>query len=110
MTTERAPSFSTSKDSSSLGIIPPEIDPSATPLGEFTVGDPGDAAARVLHVAQHAGRRGDEHQRVGPQRAGQLARHRVAVDVERLSLPVAAQAGQHRHVAAGPQVAEEAGG
>ena len=31
MTTERAPSFSTSKDSSSLGIIPPEMEPSATP-------------------------------------------------------------------------------
>src|SRR6266545_3936349 len=106
MTTDFAPPARTSNDSSSFGIIPPEIVPSFHRL-ERGAGDARDPARRVLHVAQHARRGRHEHERVGAERAGELARDGVAVDVEHLPLAIAPEAREHRDVAPLEEIAEE---
>ena len=72
-------------------------------------GSAGRSGRTLQARAQHAHARQPPGQalQLGPQRPGELARDRVAVDVERLPPVVAAEAREDRDVAAGVEVAEQ---
>src|SRR5205085_937558 len=74
---------------------------------EFGASHLRNATLRIGEVGEHAGRAGDEDERVGPERSGELARHRVSIDVEEVPAGIAAEAGDDGDVAALPEIAEE---
>ena len=63
--------------------------------------------AGVVDVAQHARRAGDEHERVGLQRAGELVGDDVGVDVVDGAVAAVAETGDHRQPAAVEHAREE---
>ena len=66
-----------------------------------------EARARVVDVAQHAGRGGDEEEALGFERGRELVADHVGVDVVDVALGVGTEAREHGRVAAAPQGVEE---
>ena len=73
----------------------------------FCDGQARDARRRVVDVAQDAGRAGDEHERVGLQRAGELVGDDVGVDVVDGAVAAVAEAGDDRELAAVENAVEQ---